>query len=462
MAKLLVLEDDNTFSTILKGFLKKHNHEVTVADTVAKATQAFQESISERRPFEALLLDYRLPDGSAMDFIRNTEQIVKSTPQYPFPPAMIMTSVNDIRTAVNALRSGVQDYITKPVHHEELLPRLNELLERKPENTVQETLVKRKAPELVKLPQGKSEIAKKLYKYVELVGPTDLSVIIQGESGSGKEHIARAIHDLSPRRDKPFVAIDCGALSNELATSEFFGYKKGAFTGAVQDKVGQFEMADGGTLFLDEIGNLSYEIQIKLLRVIQERVLTPVGGLTPVKIDVRLIVATNYDLMTGAQSGEFREDLYHRLNEFKIYVPPLRERIEDLNLFINYFIEKTNYELGKNVTHFSPELMTMLYRYDWPGNLRELGNVIKRLILLTPEGEAATVDALPEDMRYSILKSAPPKTNAANLKKLQEEHEKEMITNVLHQVRFNKSKAARILQIDRKTLYYKLEKYQIN
>lgn len=462
MAKLLVLEDDNTFSTILKGFLKKHNHEVTVTDTVAKATQAFQESISEKRPFEALLLDYRLPDGSAMDFIRNTEQIVKSTPQYPFPPAMIMTSVNDIRTAVNALRSGVQDYITKPVHHEELLPRLNELLERKPENTVQETLVKRKAPELVKLPQGKSEIAKKLYKYVELVGPTDLSVIIQGESGSGKEHIARAIHDLSPRKDKPFVAIDCGALSNELATSEFFGYKKGAFTGAVQDKVGQFEMADGGTLFLDEIGNLSYEIQIKLLRVIQERVLTPVGGLTPVKIDVRLIVATNYDLMTGAQSGEFREDLYHRLNEFKIYVPPLRERIEDLNLFINYFIEKTNYELGKNVTHFSPELMTMLYRYDWPGNLRELGNVIKRLILLTPEGEAATVDALPEDMRYSILKSAPPKTNAANLKKLQEEHEKEMITNVLHQVRFNKSKAARILQIDRKTLYYKLEKYQIN
>ena len=462
MAKLLVLEDDNTFSTILKGFLKKHNHEVTVTDTVAKATQAFQESISERRPFEALLLDYRLPDGSAMDFIRNTEQIVKSTPQYPFPPAMIMTSVNDIRTAVNALRSGVQDYITKPVHHEELLPRLNELLERKPENTVQETLVKRKAPELVKLPQGKSEIAKKLYKYVELVGPTDLSVIIQGESGSGKEHIARAIHDLSPRKDKPFVAIDCGALSNELATSEFFGYKKGAFTGAVQDKVGQFEMADGGTLFLDEIGNLSYEIQIKLLRVIQERVLTPVGGLTPVKIDVRLIVATNYDLMTGAQSGEFREDLYHRLNEFKIYVPPLRERIEDLNLFINYFIEKTNYELGKNVKHFSPELMTMLYRYDWPGNLRELGNVIKRLILLTPEGEAATVDALPEDMRYSILKSAPPKTNAANLKKLQEEHEKEMITNVLHQVRFNKSKAARILQIDRKTLYYKLEKYQIN
>lgn len=461
MAKLLVLEDDSTFSTILKGFLKKHNHEVTVCDTVAKATKLFEEALDQRNLFDALLLDYRLPDGTGMDFIKNAQQMLKEAPQFTFPPAMIMTSINDIRTAVNALRAGVQDYITKPVHHEELLPRLNELLEKKPETTHTQTVM-RKAPELVKLPQGKSEAAQKLYKYVELVGPTDLSVIIQGESGSGKEHIARAIHDLSPRKDKPFVAIDCGALSNELATSEFFGYKKGAFTGAVQDKVGQFEMANGGTLFLDEIGNLSYEIQIKLLRVIQERVLTPVGGLNPVKIDVRLIVATNNDLLTGAQTGEFREDLYHRLNEFKIHVPPLRERIEDLNLFIAYFIEKTNYELGKNVTHFSPELMAMLYRYEWPGNLRELGNVIKRLILLTPEGQTATVDALPEDMRYSIIKSAPPKANAANLKKLQEEHEKEMITNVLHQVRFNKSKAARILQIDRKTLYYKLEKYQIN
>lgn len=462
MAKLLLLEDDKTFSTIINGFLTKHGHELVLCASIGDAVKSFQESLQQNSFFDALLLDYHLPDGNAMDFIKAARAELERKPGVEFPPSVIMTSFKDIRTAVNALRSGVLDYITKPVHHEELLQTLKEALTKK---TPEERLVapvKAQEEGSSSMFQGQSEAARKLYKYVELVGPTELSVIIQGESGSGKEHIARSIHNLSPRKDNPFVAIDCGALSNELATSEFFGYKKGAFTGAVQDKIGQFEMAHGGTLFLDEIGNLSYEIQIKLLRVIQERVLTPVGGLHPVKIDVRLIVATNYDLLSGAQSGEFREDLYHRLNEFKIYVPPLRERTDDLNAFIRYFINKTNTELGKNVTNFSPELMSMLYKYDWPGNLRELGNVIKRLVLLTADGATATIEGLPEEMRYSIIKTSPQKTNTANLKKLQEEHEKEMITSVLHQVRFNKSKAAKILQIDRKTLYYKLEKYQIN
>lgn len=464
MARLLLLEDDKTFSTIINGFLTRHGHELTLCVTVDGAVKAFRESLRNNSFFDALLLDYNLPDGNAMDFIKAARKELESRHDADLPPSIIMTSFNDIRTAINALRSGVLDYITKPVHHEELLQILKEALSKKAGSDEPAAAGKPEPPGSVQQGffQGKSEAAQKLYKYVELVGPTELSVIIQGESGSGKEHIARTIHNLSPRKNSPFVAIDCGALSNELATSEFFGYKKGAFTGAVQDKVGQFEMANGGTLFLDEIGNLSYEIQIKLLRVIQERVLTPVGGLHPVKIDVRLIAATNYDLLSGAQSGEFREDLYHRLNEFKIFVPPLRERTDDLNSFIKYFIDKTNYELGKNITNFSPELMSMLYKYDWPGNLRELGNVIKRLVLLTPEGGTASIEGLPEDMRYSILRTSPQKSNPANLKKLQEEHEKEMITNVLHQVRFNKSKAARILQIDRKTLYYKLEKYQIN
>lgn len=465
MANLLLLEDDKTFSKIINGFLTKHGHELALCPDVNSAIKAFRESILGNRPFDGLLLDYHLPDGNAMDFLKAARAELELTAGMTLPPSIIMTSFNDIRTAILALRSGVLDYITKPVHPEELLHTLKEALsvKEKPASTQETVKKKPKSPGLVELVQGKSETAEKLYKYVQLVGPTDMSVIIQGESGSGKEHIARTIHNLSPRKDKPFVAIDCGALSNELATSEFFGYKKGAFTGAIQDKIGQFELANGGTLFLDEIGNLSYEIQIKLLRVIQERVLVPVGGLQPVKIDVRLIVATNYDLLTGAQSGDFREDLYHRLNEFKIYVPPLRERADDLTMFIQYFIDKTNYELGKNITNFSPELMAMLYKYEWPGNLREMSNVIKRLILLTPEGEMATAEGLPEDMRYSIIKTPPStKANPANLKKIQEEHEKEMITSVLHQVRFNKSKAARILQIDRKTLYYKLEKYQIS
>ena len=462
MAKLLLLEDDKTFSTIINGFLTKHGHELVLCASVGDAAKSFQESLQRNSFFDALLLDYHLPDGNAMDFIKAARAELERKPGVEFPPSIIMTSFKDIRTAVNALRSGVLDYITKPVHHEELLQTLKEALAKKSPGGSPAPAKVQQVQDTSGMFQGQSEAAQKLYKYVELVGPTELSVIIQGESGSGKEHIARSIHNLSPRKDNPFIAIDCGALSNELATSEFFGYKKGAFTGAVQDKIGQFEMAHGGTLFLDEIGNLSYEIQIKLLRVIQERVLTPVGGLHPVKIDVRLIAATNYDLLGGAQSGEFREDLYHRLNEFKIYVPPLRERTDDLNAFIRYFINKTNAELGKNVTNFSPELMSMLYKYDWPGNLRELGNVIKRLVLLTPDGATATIEGLPEEMRYSIIKTSPQKASTANLKKLQEEHEKEMITSVLHQVRFNKSKAAKILQIDRKTLYYKLEKYQIS
>jgi two-component system response regulator HydG len=465
MAHLLLLEDDKTFSTIINGFLSKHGHVLELCPNVSAAVNAFRESLANHTPFDALLLDYNLPDGNAMDFLKAARAEVESTSGSALPPSIIMTSVNDIRTAILALRSGVLDYITKPVHPDELLQTLKETLAGKdtPTNEAGQTTKSRSAPPgIAELVRGTSPAAQKLYKYVDLVGPTDMSVIIQGESGVGKEHIARAIHNLSPRKSKPFVAIDCGALSNELATSEFFGYKKGAFTGAVQDKIGQFEMANGGTLFLDEIGNLSYEIQIKLLRVIQERVLVPVGGLHPVKIDVRIIVATNYDLLNGAQSGEFREDLYHRLNEFKIYVPPLRERAEDLGSFIQYFIDKTNYELKKEVTSFSPELMSMLIKYEWPGNLRELSNVIKRLILLTPEGEMATLEGLPEDMRYSIIKTPPPKANPANLRKMQEEHEREMITSVLHQVKFNKSKAARILQIDRKTLYYKLEKYQIS
>ncbi len=459
MAKLLLLEDDTTFSRILDGFLTKHGHQVTVCQSVSSAVEAFGQSLADRSPFEALLLDYNLPDGNAMDFMATVRKATEQSPDNGIPPSIIMTSFNDIRTAVNALRSGVLDYITKPVHHEELLHVLKEALSKKqvaPSRTVHET----ESSDEVEFVQGTSEAAQQLYKYVQLVGPTEMSVIIQGESGTGKEHIARSIHRLSPRKNKPFVAIDCGALSKELALSEFFGHKKGAFTGAVQDKTGQFEAANGGTLFLDEIGNLSYEIQIKLLRVIQERVLTPLGGTQPVKIDIRLITASNYDLLGGAQKGEFREDLYHRLNEFKIAVPPLRERGEDINIFIQHFRQTTNKELGKNVLRFSGELMEVLYKYDWPGNLRELSNVIKRIILLTT-GDLAGVEALPEEMRTAMA-TVPARMNPANLKKLQEAHEKEMITNVLHQVRFNKSKAAKILQIDRKTLYYKIEKYQIS
>ncbi|MEO6686759.1 MAG: sigma-54 dependent transcriptional regulator [Dyadobacter sp.] len=455
MAHLLLVEDDTTFSKLLSNFLGKHGHEVQVCSTISRAKEAIRSNVGTSNEYAVLMLDYRLPDGNSLDLLKSLREEGNRI------PALIMTSFNDIRTAVTAMQSGAFDYITKPVNPEELLMVLKEALNRKETISVKTT----KKPEKQSLDfiEGNSKISKQLYEYVRLVAPTDMSVIIQGESGTGKEHVAKSIHRLSKRSEGPFVAIDCGSLSKDLAASELFGHKKGAFTGALQDKIGQFEAADGGTLFLDEIGNLGYDVQIKLLRALQERIVVPIGSTNPVKVDVRLIAATNEDLMVISQTGDFREDLYHRLNEFKIQVPALRERGEDLAVFIQHFVDKANEELGKNVREISKEVMDIFLKYDWPGNLRELNNVIKRLVLLSKE-EIADLKALPQEMITS-MEAAPTASSklpgGSDLKLLQETHEKEMIEKVLQDVRYNKSKAAKLLNIDRKTLYYKIEKYQI-
>lgn len=446
MAQLLLVEDDTTFSKLLTIYLGKHGHEVQVCSTIKGA----KEILSKNNNFEVLMLDYRLPDGNSVDLLKGLRSDGVRT------PALIMTSFHDVRTAVSAMQSGAFDYITKPVNHEELLMVLNDVLNRK---TVEPAKQKKKAVSATSdLIEGSSAISKKLYEYVRLVAPTDMSVIIQGESGTGKEHVAKSIHRLSKHANGPFIAIDCGSLSKDLAASELFGHKKGAFTGALQDKVGQFEAANGGTIFLDEIGNLSYEVQIKLLRALQERVIVPIGSTQPVHIDVRIIAATNEDLLINASTGDFREDLYHRLNEFKIEVPALRDRGEDLNLFIQYFVDKANAEIGREVKFLSDKVMDIFHQYDWPGNLRELNNVVKRLILLT-SGDTADVDGLPAEMSTNVTYT--PKPKSSDLKALQEMQEKEMIEKVLQEVRYNKTKAAKLLNIDRKTLYYKIEKYQI-
>ncbi|MDQ6478998.1 sigma-54 dependent transcriptional regulator [Dyadobacter sp. LHD-138] len=453
MAHLLLVEDDTTFSKLLSNFLGKHGHEVQVCSTIAGAKEAIRTKAGAPDDYAVLMLDYRLPDGNSLDLLKLLREEGNRT------PALIMTSFNDIRTAVNAMQSGAFDYITKPVNPEELLMVLKEALNRKTAVSVKTT--KKPEKQSLEFIEGNSKISKQLYEYVRLVAPTDMSVIIQGESGTGKEHVAKSIHRLSKRGDGPFVAIDCGSLSKDLAASELFGHKKGAFTGALADKIGQFEAADGGTLFLDEIGNLGYDVQIKLLRALQERIVVPIGSTQPVKVDVRLIAATNEDLLTISSSGDFREDLYHRLNEFKIQVPALRERGEDLGVFIQHFIDKANQELEKNVRELSNEVMDIFLKYDWPGNLRELNNVIKRLVLLSKE-ETADLKALPQEMITTMeTVSAKPVAGGSDLKLLQETHEKEMIEKVLQDVRYNKSKAAKLLNIDRKTLYYKIEKYQI-
>jgi two-component system response regulator HydG len=305
---------------------------------------------------------------------------------------------------------------------------------------------------------GKSEASTILHNQIKLIAATELSVIIEGESGTGKENIARQIHQQSARANKPFVAVDCGTLSANLAGSELFGHVKGAFTGAIINKKGSMEMAQGGTLFLDEIGNLSYEVQVKLLRVIQERTMLPVGGTKSIDLDIRILVATNDVLKQSFKNGSFREDLYHRLNEFKIEVPALRNRQEDFPIFIAAFLEDANVASNKQVSGLSDELFQILTQYDWPGNIRELKNIIRRLVLLTPSG-LAQKESLPSEMLSDLAHKTSERQ--LNLKENQTELEKELIEKTLLEVKFNKTKAAKLLNIDRSTLYAKMEKYNI-
>ena len=441
MANILLVEDDKTFIQILQGFLEKHGHEVDAKNCIKDAVASI-----EKKEYELILLDYRLPDGVGIDLIKLLRSRNIKT------PIIVITSFNDIRTAVNALKMGAFDYITKPVIPDELLMIINEAISKKEPKKVNSVT---KSNQFV---EGNSKKSIQLNEYIKLVAPTEVSVIIQGESGTGKEHIARSIHSMSKRSKEPFVAIDCGTLSTELAASELFGHSKGSFTGAMFDKKGQFEMANKGTFFLDEVGNLSYDVQIKLLRTLQEKVIQPIGSNRNVKIDVRIVTATNEDLLSKVKNGTFREDLYHRLNEFKILVPALRERKGDLGAFIQHFITLSNNELEKNVTHVSDEVMQIFSLYEWPGNLRELKNSIKRAVLLT-KGDTIEKNVLPEEMILETFTN--PSESEFDLKALHGTSEKEIIIKTLKEVKYNKSKAARLLNIDRKTLYLKLAKYNI-
>jgi two-component system response regulator HydG len=445
MASILLIEDDLTFSRILEGFLSKKGYRVTVSHRGKDGLKAF-----ETKPFDFILLDYRLPDTTGMDLLI---EIKKARPSVP---VVIMTSFSDIRTAVKAIKSGAYEYITKPVNPDELLMILQQSLKKeKPVETATDVVAN--------YVLGSSAIASEMHEMVKLVAPTNMSVLIEGESGTGKENVARTIHRLSQRANGPFVAVDCGALSKELAGSELFGHVRGSFTGALTDKVGQFEAAQRGTIFLDEVGNLSYDVQVKLLRAIQERTVQPIGSNKEIKVDVRILTATNDDLSESVRKGEFREDLYHRLNEFKLKVPSVKERGSDLYEFLDFFREGANAELGRHVKGFDPEVLRIFETYEWPGNLREIRNVVKRAVLLTTD-DTVTVQALPPEMMQSMREARTREKTAGvyDLKALQEVQEKEMILKTLQEVRYNKSKAARILNIDRKTLYLKMDKYGID
>lgn len=438
MKHILIVEDDTTFAVMLQTWLSKKKFSVASVSGIAAAKKTLIES-----SVDLVLCDLRLPDGDGIDLL---EWVSNRNVNVPL---IVMTSYAAIPSAVQAMKLGARDYISKPVNPEDLLQKINEVFNAGVK-TGKQIPVSESVPEETNYLEGQSEAARQLYTYVKLVAPTSMSVLINGASGTGKEYVAKRIHQLSKRSEKPFVAIDCGAIPKELAASEFFGHKKGSFTGAIEDKVGAFIEADGGTIFLDEIGNLSYDVQVQLLRVLQERRVKPIGTTTEVKVDVRLIAATNEDLKAVIKSGAFREDLYHRINEFTIYMPHLCERGEDIPLFANFFLDQANRELEKPVPGFLPEAMEKISQYTWPGNLREMRNTVMRAALLA-QGNPIRVEHLGIDMNIDkpidILHDP--------------DSERTKIVSALQKCSGNKSKAAAMLGIDRKTLYNKLKLYQI-
>jgi two-component system, NtrC family, response regulator HydG len=444
MVSILLIEDDIPFCKMLEKFLVRKSFVVTTAFT---AQEAQKEVINQA--FDLIITDLRLPNYDGIELMLEFKKT------FPNTPVILMTGYSDVNTAVKAIKNGATDYISKPFNPEEVLLVIENALQKTIEKTsnkqtLHETTENHTSNDFI---QGISKASKKLAEYINLVGPTDMSVLIVGESGTGKEVIANAIHQKSNRNNKNFIAVDCGAIPKELAASEFFGHIKGSFTGAINDKMGYFEAANGGTVFLDEIGNLSYENQIQLLRALQERKIKPVGSNKEIEVNIRVITATNEDLREAVRKGDFREDLYHRINEFSIQSPSLQERSGDLMVFADFFLEKANQQLHKNIIGFSKEVITIFENYRWPGNLRELQNIVKRATLLT-KGDFIEKNALP----LEIFQLQPKSANDLSLS----ENEKDTILNALARAKNNKSEAAKLLEINRKTLYNKLKQFNIN
>lgn len=489
MQRILVIDDDTDICLLLRRFLTKNNYEVAIAHDGNSGLLQLQEF----RP-DLVMTDFRLGDMDGGTILSKIKE------KFPFIPVLIITGYSDIKIAVNVMKLGAYDYITKPLFPDEILLTIKKALESTDNqagsmqsevegNTGKDNQLEGKKKN-IKAPRyifGDGEESNYLLKQIKLVAPTNYSVLIYGESGSGKESVAQEIHLHSKRANQPFVAMDCGAISKDLAGSELFGHEKGAFTGALNQKIGHFELANGGTIFLDEVANLPYEVQVLLLRVVQERTMKRIGGTKEIPLDVRILVASNEKLVETSKKGKFREDLYHRFNEFSIDVPPLRDRKHDIMTFAQFFLDQTNEELGKKVKGFSSDVIETFMTYSWYGNLREMKNVIKRATLLT-DGDWIESKTLPfEISNYAkllftdssqyplephIIQPDTPQNlplivteiliaTKPTLKSAAVEAEHEMILKILKEVNFNKSKAARMLGIDRKTLYNKMRIFEL-
>src|SRR5574344_58514 len=440
--KILIIEDDLAFGTMLQGWFTKNGYDPVFCMSVRNAKNELQKN-----KFDLVLSDLRLPDGDGIMLLHWAKDKKMEMPY------MIMTSYGEITTAVAAMKLGAEDYLEKPINPTILKTKIENALSKKREGNVEhnERKINTDYKDMIK---GKSQAAKTMYDHIMRVAPTKMTVLILGESGTGKEYTARLIHDNSTRKDKPFIAVDCGSLSKELAPSELFGHLKGSFTSAISDKVGVFEQAKGGTVFMDEVGNLSYEVQVQLLRALQEQKVRPVGSAKDIDIDVRILAATNENLENAIAEGKFREDLFHRINEFSITVPPLRERKSDIKLFASEFLNQANEELEREIKGFSADTMEFMEAQYWSGNLRELRNAIRRAVLFTSGNEI-----IKEDLPILTQKPTSGFEQTGEDFALRPGNEKEQIENVLKRARGNKTLAAQLLKIDRKTLYNKMHQY---
>ncbi len=445
--RLLIIEDDATFSLMLRTWLEKKGFDVAVVSTLLQSKKILSKGV-----FDLVLCDLRLPDGEGVEVLEWMHQ------QGCALPLIMMTHYADIQSAVQSMKLGACDYVSKPVNPDMLLQKINEALAAavaagpQSKSVTGESSMQPQDSESPEYLEGESEAARQLYNYVRLVAPTNMSVLINGASGTGKEYVARRIHELSNRSAAPFIAVDCGVIMKDLAASEFFGHKKGSFTGAIEDKTGAFVAANGGTIFLDEIGNLSYDVQVQLLRVLQERKVRPIGSNSEIAVDVRLVAATNEDLRAAIKEGRFREDLYHRINEFSIKMPLLCEREDDIIYFADFFLDKANKELGRDIIGFSPEAMQLIRQYTWPGNLRQMANVVKRAVLLAQGRYIA-----PRELDIEVNTAVAAPISVTPLR--DSDDERQRIIEALRVTGNNKSKAAELLQIDRKTLYNKMKLY---
>lgn len=441
--RILVVDDEAPMRESLKDWLTEDGYEVGLASGGEQAI-----AMARERDWDVILLDLKMPGMDGLETLRR----LKGEDQGTDAQVIIMTAYGTIDTAVQAMKEGAFDYLLKPFDPDQVEMEIQRIISHR-ELLMENLLLRQKLEERVEFDEivGRSEPMQRIFQLIRKVAPTDSTVLITGESGTGKELIARAIHANSPRCYRPFIAVSCGALPDSILESELFGYERGAFTGAMHTKRGRFELAHQGTLFLDEIGEISLKTQVDLLRVLQEREFCRLGGHEPIKVDVRILAATNRDLKKAIAENRFREDLYYRLNVICIQVPPLRERREDIPLLVDSFVKKHSLAMNREPVRIAPSALRLLMEYDWPGNVRELENVIERALVI---GKGNQI--MPEDLPFS-RKEEPCEYRPKSLRAMEKLH----IERILEETGWNIRQAARLLEIDRQTLYNKMKRYNI-